>query len=349
MSDKDCRVSSLGHDPLEIDPATYAALGHERTEAQLQAFAKSTRVWVSRDSLRLCYAGPDLCHHAADPDLGSPEFSRPVKGCDLSNGDYANFRVQLQRYDICLEDSWTGYFVAGRLAEVRTNEPLVLIHLDDHTDMMPTLLSLEHDGLRDPHTARYFDPTHPPDWSSAIRSGAISIGSWLTALYYLDRAVHVRHLTHGHNSLDDGAHVVVPRTIAVSSLPRASFVAIDRQCGSAVSSLGTYWSGYDPIALFDSLPEGRVMVHVDLDYFINDYNGNVGRRTELAVEPLMKRACARLDAFLEAIEYHGIRVERWLVSTSPGFCSVRHWRMLLTALAKAIPESGYGHAIHSSG
>jgi hypothetical protein len=285
----------------------------------------------------------------ADPDLSTSEFSRLIEGGDLSNADYANFRAHLEKYDICLEDSWSGYFVARRLAERRTSEPLVLIHLDDHTDMMSTLLSLGSDGLRDPQTGRCFDPANPADWSSAIRSGAISIGSWLTALYYLDQAVHVRHLTHGHNCLDDGAHVVVPRTIAASGLPRARFVAIERQSGSTGSSLGTYWSSSDPIALFDRLPKGRVMVHADLDYFVNDYNGNVGARPEISAERLRKRGRARLDAFLEALGRHGISVERWLVSTSPGFCSVRHWHMLLTALAKAIPDSGYGHAIRSDG
>lgn len=347
MIDKCSRVSLAGPDPLEIDPATYAALGHERTEARLQAFAKSTRVRVSCDSLRLCYAGSDLSHHAADPDLGAYEFSKPVKECDLSDADYANFHCQLEKYDICLEDSWSGYFIARRLAERRTSEPLLLIHLDDHTDMMPTLLSFERGGLHDPHTVRCFEPANPADWSSAIGCGAISIGSWLTALYYLDQAVHVRHLTHGHNRLDDGAHVVVPRTISISGLPHARFVAVDRQSASAGSSLGTYRSGSDPAALFDGLPEGRMLVHVDLDYFVNDYNGNIGAQPELPIGRLRKRASARLDAFLEAMQRHGICPERWVVSTSPGFCSVRHWPVLLAALAKAIPDSGCSQVARS--
>lgn len=336
------RLSLKGPDPLNIDAAILADLGYGHVAEQLQQFAKSTRVTISQDPLRLAYAGPDLSHHRADPDLGAVEFCRPADGFDLAVADYANFHVSLPEYDLCLEDSWTGYLISRLLANSRSSDSLVLIHLDDHTDMMPTLLSLDSDGMRDPSTARHFHPCDPADWLPAIQSGAISIGSWLTALFYLPQQVHVRHLTHGHNRVDDGAQTVVPCITTTSLLPHARFAAIDRKTHPESGALGTYRSGADPLELLDDLPEGRVMVHVDLDYFINDYNGNVGAQPPLPTKRMRNRGRARLRVFLDAMQHHGSCVERWLVGTSPGFCSIRHWGMLLAALAEAIPTLGDG-------
>lgn len=338
-----------GPDPLNIDAAMITQLGYARVAKQLQMFAKSTRVTISQDRLQLIYAGPDLSHHRADPDLGTIEFCRPAHGVDLSVLDYANFHASLPEYDFCLEDSWTGYFVSRLVADRRSSDSLVLIHLDDHADMMPTLLSLGSDGICDPSTARCFDPGDPADWLAAIQSGAISIGSWLTALFYLEQQVHVRHLTHGYNCLDDGAQTVVPGIAKTNLLPHARFAAIDRKTHPESGALGTYRSGADPFELLDDLPEGRVMVHVDLDYFINDYNGNIGAQPPLPLEGMRKRGCERLRAFLDAMRRRGICAERWFVGTSPGFCSVRHWGMLLAALAEAIPTLGDGHATPALG
>lgn len=342
MMRRDPRLPLKETHPLTIDAAILADLGYGHVAEQLQLFAKSTRVMISHDHLRLEYSGPDLSHHRADPDLGAVEFCRSADGFDLAGADYANFHVSLPEFDLCLEDSWTGYFISRLLANSRSRDSLVLIHLDDHTDMMPTLLSLDSNGMRDPSTARPFDPCDPEDWLPAIQSGAIGIGSWLTGLFYLPHQVHVRHLTHGYNRVDDGAQTVVPCITTTSLLPHARFAAIDRKAHSESGALGTYRSGADPHKLLDDLPEGRVMVHVDLDYFINDYNGNVGAQPPLPTKRLRNRGCARLRVFLDAMQHHGTCVERWLVGTSPGFCSIRHWCMLLAALAEAIPTLGDG-------
>lgn len=316
-----------------IDREAFAALGEKLVRQQLQAFARSTRVEVDLENgARLLLRGTDLAHHTADPYLRDNVHMLPV---EVNDDDYANFHAHLAEYDLCMEDSWTGYFVAQCLAERSTHEPLVFIHLDDHTDMMSTLLSLTSDGLKDPSIGERFDPVLPADWKSAIRSGAVGIGDFVTALYYLKQPVHVLHLNHVANSRYERHHIV-PHTITHPLLPRVRFAAIDKRPRKSGGQLGTYIAGSSVKRLLNSLPKGRVIVHIDLDYFINDYNGNIDTAPARSVGELREHASILMMTFFDGIRSTGVSVDRWIIATSPGFCSARHWRWLLDELSTHI-------------
>jgi len=318
---------------LALDHDTYKDLGEAQVRAQLQTFARSTKIDVDQDQLRVVLRGTDLGHHRADPHLTDNVRSLPAPVID---GDYAAFRARLHEYDLCMEDSWTGYFASRCLqSQMLPEEPVVFVHLDDHTDMMPTLLTLTPDGLRDPHTCQIFDPAKPADWESAIRSGAIGIGSFVTALYYLPQTVHVMHLNHVASS-HYKRYAVVPRKVTQRLLPHAQFAGIGKQTRESIDQLGTYTGGADAAHLLRSVPQGRLIVHIDLDYFINDYNGNLGTKPAMSVDELRDNASKLMEKFFDELAPTSTMVERWIIATSPGFCSARHWDWLLNALSTYI-------------
>ena len=94
------------------------------------------------------------------------------------------------------------------------------------------------------------------------------------------------------------------------------------------------------VAARDDLPEGRVIVHVDLDYLINDFNGNPVTGYSLPNPDLTAVACSKLDSFFDAMSAIAPRVDRWIVATSPGFCSAFHWPWLLAQLEERIEALG---------
>ncbi|SAL78516.1 hypothetical protein [Caballeronia telluris] len=317
---------------LALDREAFARLGDAQAHAQLQAFARSTTIGIDRNEWRMLLCGTDLAHHEADPYLHENADALPVR---VRREEHAGFHRSLPDYDLCLEDSWSGYFVARHVTTHASTEPLVFVHLDDHTDMMSTLLTLAPNGLRDPASGARFDPRQPDDWSSAIRSGAIGIGSFVTALYYLPQPVHVVHLDHVTHSLYE-RYPVTRRSIAHPLLPHARFAAIHKRTRASSDQLGTYTHGCDPAHLLRAMPAGRLIVHIDLDYFINDYNGNAGAKPRCTVEQMRARAGEAMQTFFDEITRTGRTVERWIVATSPGFCSARHWNWLLDEIRRHI-------------
>jgi hypothetical protein len=273
--------------------------------------------------------GMSLTHYQADPELHHTFLQLP--DCiDISAPD--RFRHSTANLDLCLEDSWSGFFVARHLASGAQGESLVLIHLDDHTDMMSTLLRImENDEVADARDCE-FDPSSPEHWVKAIGNGAIGIGSFVTALYYREELLHVRHLrerTNDQYALSD----VYRSRINHRMIPSISFA--DIRLASAednIAKLGTYSRHVDPLILLNDLPAGRVIMHVDLDYFVNDYNGNIGSIPEHPVAIAREHAVRKMDALFHALNTHKVPVERWIVGVSPGFCGVSHWQWLLATL-----------------
>ena len=222
----------------------------------------------------------------------------------------------------------------GRLRQKLTNREF--FYAPGVFDMMSTLLVTSDDGLVDPGTGTIFDPASSANWERAIATGAIGIASFVTALYYLDRPVHVLHLNHD-SSLPGNPFCVVPQEIRDPLLPAASFATIDKQPEMEPDGFGTYVADTDAARLLKHAPSGgRVIVHVDLDYFINDYNGNIGSSPALTLDRSRSLALERMESFMNGLANSNLTVDRWVVATSPGFCCVRHWDWLLRELSRQV-------------
>ena len=303
----------------------------------IMRIVKSSRWSFDRASLELSVSGPGCEHHDADTELASVlRHFEHGRACEAP----LMFTAAKDAFDLCLEDNWTGLFVARELTEWDEREPLILVHLDDHTDMMSTLLERRGRALVDPLTGKMFDPSVPEDWRDAIASGAITIGSYITALYYLKRPLHVRHLNNFMTSRH-GCFPVFAGQERYPLLPGRSFATIRKRTNGGPDCLGSYLGGPDPSLVLAELPPGQVIVHIDLDYFINDFNGNMDAGAPLNIADMRAQASRRLEGFFQALKNAGRPVKRWIVATSPGFCAARHWQWLLDQLTAAIVEGGF--------
>jgi hypothetical protein len=276
--------------------------------------------------------GPDMYYHATDPFL---EDALAQIDSKIGIADMLSYRSHWPLFDLCFEDSWSGYFMARHLASCARGADLVIIHLDDHTDMMSTLLEWPHqDGLVDPTTGLSFHPERPADWVSAIYSGVVGIGCFLTPFFFGNRPTHVRHVNNGQ-SAPVGCRSVIRVAHRHEIIPHKSFAAVKLAAESQME-LGTYAVSSHCEDVLDQLPDGRLIVHIDLDYFVNDFNGNAGDPHYHPSSDLIDRGLCKLDQFFRALTVQQVKIDRWVVATSPGFCSGYHWSRLLSALDENI-------------
>lgn len=318
---------------LQLDQELLRALDDTAVLQELIPLLRSNSVRLKRERAQLRIDGPDIAYHGNDPYL--------QVGLDLLGigGDLASrqgFRQHGELFDLCLEDSWCGLFLSEFASDLDQDAPLNLIHLDDHTDMMSTLL-VAGAPLHDPLTQRAFDPANPSHWPSAIFSGAVGIGSFLTPFFAMQRPVSVFHVQAGRGAL--ACFAVKERPIGHPLLGDARFYAVHCEPmlpGGAAAN--RYLRGEDPAQVLGNLPPGTLAVHVDLDYFINDFNGNFDHSRTREAGGLQARARQRLDSVFDALAPYGAQIERWMVATSPGFCSGRHWGFLLSELRDRITQ-----------
>lgn len=303
----------------------------QQIEKTIRKIVRNVRFEFLEQEYAIRLLGPDMYYHALDPHLPAE-----LKRFEIAFDDILSYRSQGDLFDLCLEDTWSGYLIADDLRRSREKADLVLIHLDDHTDMMSTLLEFSNrDGLLDPATGRLFNPTIPADWEAAIHSGSVSIGCFVTPFFFTNFRTHVRHLNNAAGA--PTRHCSVNRKpCSYELIPGKRFAAIELNEKDEAANAGSYVSSPECEAVLDALPSGRVVVHVDLDYFINDFNGNPREGSYVPDSVLIKKGRQKLDCFFKALHSRRVKVDHWIVATSPGFCSACHWAELLNALTEKI-------------
>jgi len=325
--------NGLASIPLPLDPLFLQAHGLAETEREIRKIVRSVNFEILEAQNAVRLFGPEMSYHLADPYLqdvlGRFATSHTPDGI-------LSYRSDAGLFDLCFEDSWSGYFIANRYRKNGRHDDLVLIHLDDHTDMMSTLLCQTGGALIDPVTGATFDPLSPNDWESAIYSGAVSIGNFVTPFYYSGAKVHVRHV---NNSDGCGSLSFISRKADLYDLvPGKQFAGISKASFPEPSSMGTYLAGSNSAELLNDIPQGWTVVHIDLDYFINDFDGASRGKNYLPGTALQFEAMRKMDQFFSSMANLRQNVDQWIIATSPGFCCALHWEWLLSEVEGKICE-----------
>lgn len=324
--------SAKANIPIPLDPAFLLRNGREHTEIELRRIVCSVKFELLEKENAVRLLGPEMSYHEVDPYL-----QKRLAEMFVGRQEILTYTSRAERIDLCFEDSWTGYFIAALQGEPRRSDALTIIHLDDHTDLMATLLCVSDCGLVDPTSGALFDPMCSSSWQSAIHSGAVNIGNYLTPLYYSDRPVHIRHLNNGS---PQGAFWIVREPCRYDLFPGRRFAAIAKVSSPGPDVVGSYYASSSPNTIVQIQPSTRAIIHIDLDYFINDFNGANRGITYVPDPALRDNATKKLEDFFGALANSEIIVERWIIATSPGFCSAYHWEWLLTEIEQRIEAYG---------
>ena len=322
----------FGSHIIPLDAHLVAGFERRQIEQAIRKIVRNVHFEFLEKECAFRLLGPDMYYHALDPHLPAAlaRFDPPVAVDDI-----LSYRSQGDLFDLCLEDSWSGWLIAGQLRRAPQTEDLVIIHLDDHTDMMSTLLECtDEGGLIEPSTLRRFHPEEPTAWETAILCGSIGIGCFITPFYWGARCTHVRHLNNASASARRCNAIRKPCRYEL--IPEKRFAAVDFTEGDAAATVGSYMVDSRCDELLEGLPRGRVIVHVDLDYLINDFNGNPRDGAYVPSAVATEAARRKIVRFFHALHVRRVKVARWIIATSPGFCSACHWDWMLDAFAERI-------------
>jgi hypothetical protein len=235
-------------------------------------------------------------------------------------------RILTSLYDTWTLHGWSEWLV--RHAPSR-DDGIVVLHVDDHRDLAPPRLFVEHDLLIDAITSAPMSLTEPESVRQAIMSGALGMGSFLTPFVYLVPNLRVRQLCQPPKAAATADFRMVRTTVADTLLrPGAPRPAVRLEPGGHATAPGTYRVTPDPGAWLEGVGDDPILLHVDMDYFNNRYDGdNDWRGHGSVLDPRLDAVLAKIDELTNVLHLSGVgsRIEDIVISYSPGFFPAEFW------------------------
>lgn len=320
---------------LFVDAGFARGKSEDVVRVHLKGIFASTAFDFDPATRRVALRGSTGAHLKVDPELDDFCAAHEIVLCR----DHRCYLASKGSIDLCLEDGLTGMLIVRALLDGQPGDWVVL-HLDDHADLMPTLLvSSDDGGLSDPETGHPFHGASEKCWHRALARGAVTIGSYLTPLFHEKPSgtrIHIRHL---RCKLPEHAltHTLGLQACAktYAAFGSSRFAGVD-MVALGTETQGTYLQAERADEVLCDLPAGRVVVHIDLDVFMNDFNGDPSAPIVEMTPERRAKICNFMDRFFHGLSRLNRAVERWIIATSPGFCAARHWSWLLSELTARI-------------
>ncbi|HEX3651877.1 MAG TPA: hypothetical protein VHU18_03540 [Rhizomicrobium sp.] len=271
---------------------------------------------------------PSDANRHVDPNLGIglKWWGGGIENGSMASASHRNGRMLTCLYDTLTLRSWCEW-LAARDSDSRA--PLVL-HVDDHRDLGSPRLFIDEGGLCDAITGDRVSMTEPDTVAAAISSGAIGMGSFLTPFLYALPGAEIRHLCQPPKATKTSdfvvEHITRPDTLIDPTKQRP---AVLLRPETEASGPGTYRVTPDLRSWLGGVPEGPTLLHIDMDYFNNRYDGDSGWHDQPEkLDPNFEDIAEKIKALGDALRTHGImdRIEDAVVAYSPGFFPAEYWK-----------------------
>ncbi|MGA9582287.1 MAG: hypothetical protein WBR13_10005 [Allosphingosinicella sp.] len=248
-------------------------------------------------------------------------------------------RVLRALYDTWTLHSWSEWFAGAAIA---SGETLTILHIDDHRDLgSPRLFRKGGDWL-DPITGQVFEFDDPASVRSAIESGAVGMGSFLTPVLHRFPEADVRQLGQAPKVTGTTDYRVELTTEADNLLkPGAERPAVRLQEGVEGAGPGRYRITDDPARWVEDVRPGPVLLHIDMDYFNNRYDGDGDWRERAKVlDPAVNEVLAEVERVTATLRRAGVvpRIGDAVIAFSPGFFPAELWEPADRKLQKGLEE-----------
>lgn len=232
-----------------------------------------------------------------------------------------------------LFDTWTLFSWSQWLASVPQAQDIVVLHVDDHRDLGSPRLIVDDTG----HTGTFTDAitgatvrlVDPGSIRQAIESGAIGMGSFLTPFVWAFPQAPVRHLCQPPKMRTSISAKLVPSLIEDTLLrpgakrPGVELAPLDP--GANESYVGTS----DVQRWAEGIEGRRALVHIDMDYFNNRYDGDSDWSARSPrLDPDLPAMLGKVDELVEALAASKARVQDVTLAYSPGFFPAEHWELV---------------------
>ena len=288
--------------------------------------------------LRLAWPGGDERHVDPALDVGLRLWNG-IPREQMATAQRRTGRVLRALYDTWTLHSWSEWFAREGLAE---GETLTILHADDHKDLdSPRLFRRDSEWI-DPITGRLFEFDDPDSVRSAVNSGAVGMGSFLTPLLHRFPDADVRQLGQApkvRSTIDYRVELAVQADDLLE--PGAERPAVGLQVADHGPGVGRYRVTDDPERWLEAVRPGPVLLHVDMDYFNNRYDGDGDwRERKQALDPSRADVLAAVDSLTAALRRSGLvsRIGDAVIAFSPGFFPAEFWEEADRRLQEGLEE-----------
>jgi hypothetical protein len=240
-----------------------------------------------------------------------------------------------------LFDTWTLHSWSEWLARTDTcrDDQIVILHVDDHRDLGAPRLFVEGRHWRDPIANAPCDLLQSETVKAAIGSGAIGMGSFLTPFLHNFPNSDVRHLCQPPKAPITRDFRIEfdfePDTILQ---PEAVRPAVRLKTAEGTGP-GRYRITPDPNAWLENIGPGPILLHIDMDYLNNRYDGDSDWRDRKdRLDPPLESVLARIDDMILALRKSGAapRIQDIVIAYSPGFFPAEFWQAAAVRLCPAL-------------
>lgn len=272
-------------------------------------------------------------------DIKIRQHLAPWQGIGLDG--MATARRRSGRVLTSLYDTWALLALSEWAARASPagDDCITILHLDDHRDLMSPRLAIETDGLVDLITGKKFDIRNPASVLSACNSGAVGMGSFLTPFLAAFPNCDVRQLCQPpktEGTFDWSYRATTEQDDLLRPGVERPAIALDPARGTG---MGHYRTTNDLEAWLADISDGPILLHVDMDYFNNRYDGDSDWPDRMRLlDPPLHAVLAQIDKVTAAIERGGLidRIEDAAVAFSPGFFPAELWLPAETRLREGL-------------
>ena len=249
---------------------------------------------------------------------------------------------------LAIEDQWIPYSWSRYFhRQSKIPSEVVLLHLDDHQDMMSPRIGKRLDGkLFDYITGNSLSLDDPTSIEAAILSGAIGKGSILTPLIWSVDKVHVRHLCFRPHSYD---FYHIEKTLISDPLLSKAKNRISINLQPAHQEEGISSSNYvvtpDIGEWLKDIPKDvPILLHIDMDYFNDRFDGNSSWKKEnkRVHEVSLKNQLKQIKLVFSSLRKKNIihQIVDTSIGISPGFYPAEFWSETVPAVLKGCDKVG---------
>ncbi|WP_181427699.1 hypothetical protein [Pseudomonas soli] len=266
-------------------------------------------------------------------------------GGQLRYQDMSAARKRRGKVLLSLNDTWTLESWSEWLAKQPTSCKVVVLHVDDHMDLGAPRIFMQSAAWFDPIDNRQIDLLKPESITRAIHSGALGMGSFLTPFLHRYPLTDVRHLCQAPKCIGTIDSVIKLKSDADSLLnPSARRLAVSLEEDTPGAGRGRYRFTSDLDAWLEGLSasDAAILLHIDMDYFCNRYDGDSDHIEQPApLDVSLPCVLLMIDNLIDALCRHNLldRLADIVIAFSPGFFPAEFWKPSCDRLLSGLGEA----------
>lgn len=239
---------------------------------------------------------------------------------------------------VCISENWLPYALRFMSSDEMFAKRTAIIHIDDHTDLMTPFIAMEAGAYKNLLTNEISESLSVAFLKNAVDSGAITIGSTLTTIVYLFKCCNIYHLKRNVRNCRSG---IVKRTFPDDIICGQERIGIEF---TKEYSDCSYFRSSNIEDIKNQLQgEEQCILHIDMDYFNNRYNGSTSwRQDPQGKDYPFDEQILRMDEIFQAVTLINTTtsIKYILLGLSSSFYPAEYWGRGLKYMENGLRAAG---------